>query len=331
MRLSIVKMAGILVALMVMPSCDFEVSGGGASSQGGTKVKNQGETAGDDEKDSSRLAALGCEKASAKPKGPVSKKDIASGCMESSGEHIDLDSHEGLICVGKGSMFEVSFTADSVDDVHIAICDSDGKLIEDALMMWHKPEIEAEAEQGGVSFKKLFLTGGLPDDAKLHVAGITQDSTTDEDYITFDIATLLPSGVGFSNGAATIMESYPVQYKWELVYWPRLELGDEVDWYILAAANEDGEREVSEVMQTEVTSERYRILGDDTNPSLSLRALQPHDDDQDGDDLLRELPDCYRLVTKISREGESNSSGVVEVEEIVAVGGHIGCWNQTRE
>ena len=229
-------------------------------------------------------------------------------------------------------MFEVSFTADSVDDVHIAICDSDGKLIEDALMMWHKSEIEAEAEQGGVSFKKLFLTGSLPADAKLHVAGITQDSTnTDEDYITFDIATLLPSGVGFSNEAATIMESYPMQYKWELVYWPRLEQDDVVDWYILAAGNSNSEREVSKVMQTEVTSGSYRILGDDTNPSLSLRASQPQDDDQDGDDLLRQLPDCYRLVTKISREGESDSSGAAEVEEIVAVGSYTGCWQQAKE
>ena len=80
MKLDIVNMAGIFAALMVMASCDFDVSGGGTLGQGGTKVNNQGETTDDDEDDSSILAALGCERASAQPKGPVSKKSIAFGC-----------------------------------------------------------------------------------------------------------------------------------------------------------------------------------------------------------------------------------------------------------
>lgn len=298
----------VLLASVVFVSCGIEpdVSLSSADKDEDTHASTQSQA------DTAQLAAdIGCELAQPADKRlPTSawqhtsyyrsQQDIAYGCVEnSSSEHIDLNSHNGAICVGQGSLFRLSVAAKAGAQPSIGICDKKGTLLKDALMMWQQPEITATVEQGVATLADLFITRKLPEGAQLRVAG------TQQGLHTIDIATILPSGANFTADTA-ILESDPVIYQWHLSYWPKLKINYSVDWYILA---EDGDtRRVSSVMQTEVTNSNYQILGNNTNPSLAITAAQPHDDDADGDPLLRELPSCYRLVTKISSPDESNIS-----------------------
>ena len=264
-------------------------------------------------------ASIGCSY-SKKEGGNVSVPDVASTCNKNSGKQVNLDSHDGMICERKGDLFDISFTTKPDTKVQIGVCDEDGNLIKDALMMWQKPEMVAKRVDDVVTFENVFISMELPYpfDAQLRIAG-AKNASNNKQYLAFDLSEELPPAL-FNRFSyrVTILESNPSQYRWKLGYGPEeLKVGDKVDWYIFADADDDSSTpRVSKIMQTEVTSDNYKIVDNDTNPSLLLSTSQP---DENGDPLLRKLPSCPKLVSKVSR-GASVSIGV---------GIRIGCaWQQ---
>lgn len=297
------RMTVLLAATMVLCRCSYVPVGKTKSNAGKDAVRNVG----------------------------VEIPSIAHGCLEDSGNDINLDIHKGTICVGRGSLFALKVTPISYQlesyppkhkyaKVQLVILDGDGKPIEGVLMMWRQTELQAKLVEGVAVFENLFIPRSLPADAQLRVTGakLASDSNDDAGY-SFDISTLLGSGSSFSINSVRVLESWPVKYVWQLGYWPRLELGSVVDWYIEAGETSTAEPAVSEVMQTQVTQNNYYRYGNATNPSLELRAGQTHPDDAEGDEVLRDLPDCYRLVTKITEKSGVSSTNNEGKKVIVAV------------
>ena len=271
-------------------------------------------------------------------------EEVAYGCLEDSGNAINLDTHEGSICMGRGNLFTLKVTPISYTSVlessppqstttyakvQLAILDKDGKTIDGALMMWQQTELQAEVVKGVAVFKELLIPRSLPADAQLYVTGAQLGSASSNDTGSyFDIATLLGSGINFTvvSDYGVVLESLPPQYRhtWTLGYWPQLTLGSVVDWYLERKGSNNIAPAVSKVMQTKVTQNNY-VLGESLpNPNLSLSANIPDEDDKEGDEVLKDLSHCYRLITKITTEVASSSENKKDKQEIVAVGDGVG-------
>ena len=269
------------------------------------------------------------------------------GCDEASGDEIDLDTHEGLICLEEGSFFTLKVTPVTYEEVPqntgdkqggqsflgevtLAIVDGDGNDITGALLMWHKTELQAKVVKGVAHFNNLFIPRDLPEDAQLLMKGANRTSSNSSDSYAFDIATEFGSGLGFTINSILYLERFPLIYNWYLGYWPQLEYGSVVDWYIETGKSSSGQAQVSKLLQQNVTKHNYYRRGNDTNPSLDLRADQTHPDDEEGDDVLRELPSCYRLVTKITTQDvsaspENNDSTTNDIAKIAVNYVGTGC------
>ena len=268
---------------------------------------------------------------------------IGHGCDESSGNHINLDTHDGIICLGGGSLFSIKVTAGTdvftsvlesdppktkkvvqLKQVHLDVTDGKGAVIAGALRMWRQTEFLAKVVDDVVFFENLFISKSLPADAQLRVIGSKRGSDQNNDSYYFDIATLLGSDVNFSVDSSSVLESLLLKYKWHLGYWPKLKLNSVVDWYIEVGESSNASPPFSEVMQTVVTADNYFQIGGATNPSLILYASQPHENDKTGDKVLRDLPDCYRLVTKITSEVKGNNAKKIDKKVVIVVGKGIG-------
>ena len=239
-------------------------------------------------------------------------------------EHVDLDTHEGIIVVERGSLLTMQATPNATNavidvgmvelgedgewvvvdagiektylsTVQLAILDDAGEAIEGALMMWQQPEVRAEQVGEVAVFENLFVPVYLPVGAQLHVTGTQRN---DGEGLYFDMATLEPSGVDLTIGEyAFVIETFPPINGIYLNYEPSVE-GSKVDWYIHVWGDSTTTAAVSTVMPLQ------SYLG---RPAVLMRH---------SDAFFSNLPDHYRVVTRVTTKGASEDTVVIAVVDM---------------
>ena len=263
---------------------------------------------------------------------------------------IDLATHEGLIAVDRGSLFTLKVPVgfeweDEGDgkhfipryrDVQLAILDGNGKPIENALMMWHRGEVQAKMQfmwgkgdwdalqdkvKGVAVFENLFIPQPLPAEAQLRVTGAklssenTPDNSTDEGYF-FDIATIQGNDLDLSAEALGALEIYPLIYNWRLKYQQELEIGSTIDWYVQVGDS------VSKIVKNKVGDGAVWGPDNPDAPTDTVIYLSAPYGEGEINKALDDYPASYFLVTKITIpvSGSENTEQVsVRRKTVVAV------------
>lgn len=249
-------------------------------------------------------------------------KVIEDGKLVSS-DYVDLDTHRGIILVERGGLLTMQATPHSITTkiidvagievlqengdlllfepeieetfltkVQLAILDGAGEAIEGALMMWHRPELQAKQVGDVAVFEQLFVPVYLPAEAQLYMTGAARG---DGDGYYFDIATLEPSGIDLTIGEfGFVIETFPPIHGSFLNYEPSIA-GSMVDWYIHVWGDIITEPKVSEVMPLQSYLGRPAVLMHQSNP------------------FFKNLPDHYRLVTRVTTKGEGEDTVVIAI------------------
>ena len=247
---------------------------------------------------------------------------IGGGQLALESGHVDLDTHQGFILVERGSLFSMQATPQAIaakvdvgvmqlgedgewvfidpgiektylSDVQLAILDGDGKAIEGALMMWHQPKLQAEQVDDVAVFEQLFVPVYLPAGAQLYMTGAVRG---EGDGYYFDIATIEPSGLDLTFGDySLVLEKFPPIYVNFLNYGEAEKFISPLDWYVHVWGDNNTAPAVSKVRPLR-----------STHGSIAVHFDQ-------GDEFFKNLPDDYRLVTRVTTKVEGEDKVVIAI------------------
>ena len=237
-----------------------------------------------------------------------------------SSDYVDLDTHNGIILVERGSLLTMQATPNSiavkidvgmmelgedgewvfvdpeieetyVSNVQLAILDGNGEVMEGALMMWQQPKLQAEHVGDVAVFEQLFVPVYLPAGAQLYMTGAVRG---DGDGYYFDIATIEPSGIDLAfEDYSLVLERFPPIYVSFLNYGEAEKFINPLDWYVHVWGDNNTAPAVSDVMPIINFGRGFEVRFDQ------------------GDEFFKNLPDRHRVVTRVTTKNGGGEDKVV--------------------
>lgn len=169
--------------------------------------------------------------------------------------------------------------------VKLAVLDSDGEIISDALMLWGSESVVASTNADGeVLFKHIFLPQTLSLDTRLVVMANFVGLPSSH---SFSLVNLAPPQLKLVGKPIVIFpQIFPPRVHWTLTYDKVLPVGTEVTWYAVAS---DG---ISATYQLELLKNKTNRIGITADSIDVNRDLYSHNG-------------CYTLVVRVTPPGVS--------------------------